>query len=377
MQSVRWPSTLRPNMAGHAEYVLRVFKANEEGAKPSLLENTPDLAKIGAREKGLLKTYLRSNLERLDDGILVTPEGFLADKIVSVAPHAMGRLKDRVWSQIFTPKDLESLAPQLKRHKTISTPAALLRRLDALTCAGCHQSRSVGGFHMLGVDDPQKRVDALHVAFSAHVTDELEQRKRFIESVAQGSFDRYRASAELPRTVGRWGDRCGIAEDFEGHTCGPGLRCRHVGDDELGVCVSGDADYGDPCETGKLSQTANASRDVVSNMQRQSCGAGRVCERNGVGFPDGLCAGGCGNLGEHGTCGGIPLLVGFNQCLAGGVPFESCILDNLRPGVLRRCDATHACRDDYVCATTPKGAGGCMPPYFLFQLRVDGHPQPG
>lgn len=30
-------------------------------------------------------------------------------------------------------------------------------------------------------------------------------------------------------------------------------------------------------------------------------------------------------------------------------------------------------RDDYICARTPDGNGACIPPYFLFQLRVDGH----
>ena len=45
--------------------------------------------------------------------------------------------------------------------------------------------------------------------------------------------------------------------------------------------------------------------------------------------------------------------------------------------------AAQACRDDYVCAQVaqPSGplfasdsGGACMPPYFLFQMRVDGHP---
>jgi hypothetical protein len=55
--------------------------------------------------------------------------------------------------------------------------------------------------------------------------------------------------------------------------------------------------------------------------------------------------------------------------------------------VLKGCDANEPCRDDYICARTAAGHsaskdarerahGACIPPYFLFQLRVDGHPAP-
>jgi hypothetical protein len=41
---------------------------------------------------------------------------------------------------------------------------------------------------------------------------------------------------------------------------------------------------------------------------------------------------------------------------------------------MRGCGEAAPCRDDYICARTPAGGGACVPPYFLFQLRVDGHP---
>jgi hypothetical protein len=46
------------------------------------------------------------------------------------------------------------------------------------------------------------------------------------------------------------------------------------------------------------------------------------------------------------------------------------------------------CREDYMCQrlepitgngaikTTPRGKGFCNPTYFIFQMRVDGHPAP-
>src|SRR5690606_17282959 len=103
-----------------------------------------------------------------------------------------------------------------------------------------------------------------------------------------------------------------------------------------------------------------------------SCGAGH-CERSAVGFPGGMCSQSCANLPDSASCGGIALLTEFNGCLARNVPFETCIADNTRPGALRSCSLTQACREDYICARLPDGSGGCIPPYFLFQMRVDGH----
>ena len=42
-----------------------------------------------------------------------------------------------------------------------------------------------------------------------------------------------------------------------------------------------------------------------------------------------------------------------------------------------RCNTQRSCRDDYVCARIGDDTdGACLPAYFLFQLRVDGHPAP-
>lgn len=47
---------------------------------------------------------------------------------------------------------------------------------------------------------------------------------------------------------------------------------------------------------------------------------------------------------------------------------------------LRACNVLKPCRDDYVCLATKDslrtGNGACLPPYFLFQFRIDGHPNP-
>ena len=106
----------------------------------------------------------------------------------------------------------------------------------------------------------------------------------------------------------------------------------------------------------------------------RACADGQVCEATSVGFPGGMCAAACGAGGPEATCGSIALLTPFNNCIARGEPFEACVRANVRPADLRRCDFTHPCRDDYVCARAGKDLGTCIPPYFLFQMRVDGHP---
>jgi len=103
-----------------------------------------------------------------------------------------------------------------------------------------------------------------------------------------------------------------------------------------------------------------------------------------VGFPGGMCArSDCGRLQAGEACGSIAILQGFNACLAARRPFAQCLQNNVRPAVLKGCDANEPCRDDYICARTAvrhsageRPDGACIPPYFLFQLRVDGHPAP-
>ena len=88
----------------------------------------------------------------------------------------------------------------------------------------------------------------------------------------------------------------------------------------------------------------------------------------------------CEDRGPEGTCGAIAILADFNDCLARGRPFPECLGAHVRPAGLRRCDERTPCRDDYLCVRTNDrnggGEGACIPPYFLFQMRVDGHPHP-
>jgi hypothetical protein len=90
-----------------------------------------------------------------------------------------------------------------------------------------------------------------------------------------------------------------------------------------------------------------------------------------------MCTAGCDDLPAQGACGAIAELTPFNNCLARKEPFETCLAEHVFAAGLRGCDAERPCREDYVCVRSPDSsvldAGACIPPYFLFQLRVDGH----
>lgn len=373
LQSVRWPSTVRPSMAGHAEYTMRVFR-RAGGSEPFVaapLENTPDVARL-QRDPRLtreLSDWLLAPEQALGlaQGTLQVPERYLATKATSIAPHGLARRSNRPYTT--TLKDL---------WKDNSNAVRELRRLDQLSCPGCHQSRSIAGFHLLGEEPREQAWDRLFVPHSPHFGDELERRERYVRALFEGQTpNEDRPPAERPIGAGGWGSRCGVdprpGAPFADWVCDDGLVCRAIDDPHVGECSSPELAWGDPCEPGIVAWSGT-NGEAMRLEPPGECGNGRVCERNGVGFPGGMCSGGCEGLGgPEAVCGGIAVLDSFNACLARGEVFGQCLATTTRPGALRRCSRERPCRDDYVCAATADGSGACLPPYFSFQLRVDGH----
>lgn len=351
LQSVRWPSAVRPDLGGHAEYMLRAFRWNAGARRFEVapLENTPDVAKLKASAplRKELQQWLQqpANLRALDKATLQIPDKFLATEAISVAPRGLERLANRPFAQIFSPGEWQAVPDS----RTLQSPQAVLRRLDDLSCMGCHQSRAVAGFHLLGVDRRgASRTfttgNALAVPHSPHVQDELARR---------GSYVRAALSTPRPDPFRP------LAEPMEADA------------------AAGRATVGARCEPTRITQSANAWIDRAEKLPPVACeGAASVCEKTSVGFPGGMCSGPCDPRDPNGTCGGIAILSDFNSCLAAKKPFGECLAKHTRPGNLRSCSAQQACRDDYICAQAegkPEGQGVCIPPYFLFQMRVDGH----
>jgi hypothetical protein len=295
-----------------------------------------------------------------------------------VTPRGLSRGQNRPFSSVFTVKELGALA--LEKNARVRSPEAVLRRLDSLSCQGCHEARSIAGFHQLG-DDPKGAPlgNALDEGSSPHVVAELARRARVMNAALSGAAVDFATGFPERTGSGGYGDHCGLGSDpsFGDWRCAEGLVCRAYDaprGDPVGQCLPAVAERaGDPCEHGPLNAAPDATRDRVARVTREACAANAVCNRNAVGFPGGMCTEDCSSLSPSGRCGAIAVLEPFNACVARGEPFFECLTSHSRPAGLRACSAAEPCRDDYVCARTATG-GACIPPYFLFQLRVDGHP---
>ncbi len=381
VQGVRWPSAVRSDLGGHAEYLLRSFELDASGRyRPALLENTPDPARL-EREPTLRADFVRwlrepENFGAVSRGVALIPQRFLSDRALSVTPRGLSRLANRPFSGVFTKAELGEL--RFDEGSAVRSVAGLLRRLDALSCPGCHAARSVAGFHLLG-DEPSDATpgNRLSSGSSPHVRDDLSRRLAFAKRAGEPGNDDSQPFPERGAYAG-YGAHCGLGGDpsFADWGCASGLLCKPYdapAGDGVGQCMPEVGGFaGDACELGPLQAKRNGRRDRVARVERSGCAGNAVCDTNAVGFPGGMCAESCDALSPSAACGAIAILDPFNACLARNEPFSTCIAEHVRPAGLRACGPEAPCRDDYVCA---RGATAdvCLPPYFLFQLRVDGH----
>jgi hypothetical protein len=387
LQSFRLQSFVHPTMGGHIDYVLRVFQAQGKDTErrrrdrfePAPMENMPDVAAIEKDPKlrAELLAYLRAGgwRENIDRGTLRLPERFLAKRAVSVSPRGLTRPGNRPFRTLFEEADFADL--ELTASSTIKTPAALLRRLDGMTCTGCHQSRSMAGFHHLGNDSVEHPAfDALLSGSSSHLESDLDRRRIYLAQVAaRETPDEFRPIPERQGVGTGFGAPCGLGDaGFADWTCANGFRCTKLEDAEVGTCLPA-ASVGSPCQFGEVSAKAQPHHDQIVNMKDQACGETQRCDNNRSGFPLGACAAACNSSAFGSTCADFLDADAFQNCLRSRQTFEACAKEHVFGAGLRACDVDDPCRQDYVCvrSRTP-GVGACVPPYFVYQLRLDGYP---
>jgi hypothetical protein len=383
-QTVRWPSAVRPDLGGHAEYLMLAFRPDPGGGdyRSGLLENMPDVDRL-RRDRALrqkLVDWIGAHLDSIDEGSAILPDEFLAREALSVTPRGLSRRANRPFRSFLEADDLAGMP--LSGRERIASPEALLRRLDDMSCVGCHQSRTIAGFHWLGVDgDEVAPGNALFVSRSGPLLGDGRRRNAIVLDLAGGRRPDFgRPFAERDDDDGGGiGAHCGLGDPgFAGWRCAEGLVCdpydAPADDAVVGVCKrAGGGRVGEACEVVAIAPHRNGHRDRARGARIEPCAQG-VCNVNRTGFPGGMCTTSCATMGAEGTCGAIAQLTPFNNCLARKEAFPECLAKHVSPAGLRACDEAHLCRDDYICARTPEGKGGCIPPYFLFQLRVDGHP---
>jgi hypothetical protein len=380
LQASRWPSKVMPDLGGHAEYVLFTMTPKDGGLALGQASMTPDVEAI-ARDPALARTldaWLRTpaTLDAIELGLAALPAELLARRSVAVSPGGFARIANRPFRRLLEPAALADLP--LAGRAVIGSPEALIRRLDEMTCAGCHQARALAGFHWLG-DDPAEQLpgNALAEPRSPHMIAEVARRAALVADLAAGrAVDYRRPFAERdPAAAGGLGAHCGLGDvGFAAWTCGDGLACLPLeaphGERTVGACAATPAAVGDSCDVGPIASRADPRRDRM-RARRRACAAGATCTPRRQGFPAGACLASCAALPAGSACGVIAS-TGFDRCMLDG-PFERCLRANVRRVGLAACDAARPCRDDYLCGRMPGGGGACVPPYFLFQLRVDGH----
>jgi hypothetical protein len=423
-QVVRFPSGVETELGGQAAYLLESWRIGPEGPSLGPLENTPDVRRLRADPslREALRADLSAHLPEIDDGTYRMPDAFAATRALSWSTAGSVRSANRPF---LVALGLDGL-PEPPAGARMKTVADVAERLDGLSCTGCHQSRSIAGFHLLGPENPSVDgvTNRVQVAASPHLTDDLVLRRAWAAAMADGRPpDPYRPVPALPAAPGADGDPC-RADLPDG--CVAPLECRVVvtgggAPVPYGVCAppvgvapsigaaceavrivaGGVADlpldrpfaaraYSDRASTSSLYGLPEDKRFTSDalNCRPPVLGVplGRVfrsCtddERAMVGAspsspPDALCA----------VVGGS----GFDACAAGD--FHACLDTIVGRGMVDACSSTAPCREDYICQRLPEGlrdmpmamrdyadagVGFCTPTYFLFQLRVDGHPVP-
>jgi len=372
--------------------------------------------------------------------------------------------------------------------KSINNKAALIERLDNLTCAGCHQSAGTAGFHFLGKprDEFSHSFNRQELALSPHAHAEVSRRSQYIKALLEddkdnasdiASFLKYRPHSMMPSAIFKdkaieyedltVGASCSLGVLKDAPTCAAGLECRRTisskhealfGECVLekqtspegyfagGACIQGEitevdtniADKNPPTYNffafrDKFTITGRVHNNLGNGKNRYSCASpksgaplgrrGRACTANEESFktlddfgkgdnqrglagtelrgkeiPNELCANKGGN--------------GFDTCAASGNA-GACLESRVARAKLDSCSTTRFCREDYICQKFPEyqhisitdygrkrrgipvnmvkptdidgniiaelheqGVGFCVPTYFLFNMRVDGHPNP-
>ena len=406
-QIVRFPSGQETTFGGQAVYLMRIFAA-DAGLKARLVD------------------YVRSNIAAIDEGVFALPDDLAARRVFSFSTYGSARAANRPYAQVLSDADLAGALPAdpAATLALVRSPAGLIARLDQATCTGCHQAGATAGFHVLGLDDAETSpLNRLAIGLSPHASAERPRRLAYVEAVAEGRApSRFRPPSAAPpadwtadtpvHVPAGAGMMCPL--DAAGGdlaatwSCAVGLACTAISTDEgsgvrFGQCLPPPEKVfsGLPCLEGAIVAGKEPWLDrftagrQLSSFDRRASPTGYTCRPPVGGAPGGLAYRQCDAADKafKGFSGGA--MANEVCALAGGKAFDRCVASNnfadcLAASVLRgnrmACGGDRFCREDFLCQAfppdvanvgrLPAGTGFCSPTYFLFQLRLDGHPDP-
>ena len=261
------------------DYLLKVFNYNASSKTfiEAPMENQIDRERILADAKlgREFKAWLLepSHFSELDRGTILIPERFLAT--VAIAPTPVGfsasdlqpafglvQGNDAPVEPLFKNADvvaaLKKAAESGIALQNVRSVAGFERRLNDITCAGCHQTRGIGGFHFPGVDwMTAKPNNSTVVPASPHFFGDQVRRRDILAALRDGKRPDYsrgfssrpqlRGSAELAGTEYEdgWGASCYVQhanaanndKSFKSWACAEGLACQPAGNaSRIGMC---------------------------------------------------------------------------------------------------------------------------------------------
>jgi hypothetical protein len=264
------------------DYLLKVFDYNAKTRAfgEATLENQIDRERILAdNELGRdFRAWLLDpkHFSELDRGTILIPKQYLATRAIAPTPTgfsssdlqpAFGLVEGEgtATDPVFTKNDvvaaLEKAAKDGTGLQNIRSVAGFERRLNDITCAGCHQTRGIGGFHFPGVDwmaaNPS---NSIVVPGSPHFFGDQIRRRNILTSMRNGERPDYsrgfsgrpqlRGSSELTGTEygDGWGAHCYLPgakpadndRSFTSWTCAKGLACQVMSEaSRMGMCFVG------------------------------------------------------------------------------------------------------------------------------------------
>jgi hypothetical protein len=261
------------------DYLLKVFDYNARSGmfEQSPLENQIDRDRIlaDAKLRREFKAWLLdpAHFSELDRGAILIPEKFLAHGAIAPSPvgfaasnlqPAFGLVQgdDAPADPVFKEDDvvaaLKKAAERGIALQNIRSVAGFERRLNDVTCSGCHQTRGIGGFHFPGVDWMAARPsNSTVVPASPHFFGDQIRRRDILAALRDGKRPDYsrgfssrpqlRGSSELAGSEYQdgWGAHCYLQHanaadndtSFKSWTCAAGLACQPVGSaSRMGMC---------------------------------------------------------------------------------------------------------------------------------------------
>ena len=259
------------------DYLLKVFRYNAEAREfqEAPMENQIDRDRILADSnlRREFKAWLLDpkHLAEFDRGMALIPEKFLANGAIATTPVGFdasslqpefGPMQGEGAKEVFAESDvvaaLKKAAANGVKLQNIRSAGGFERRLNDVTCSGCHQTRGIGGFHFPGVDwMAEKPSNSTVGPASPHFFGDQLRRRDVLTAVRDGKRPDYsrgfssrpqlRGSTELAGTEysDGWGAHCYApgkpAADndasFRAWTCAEGLACQVAGKtSRMGMC---------------------------------------------------------------------------------------------------------------------------------------------